>query len=230
MPIRISITLYLFVILSSAARAQVRVGIKVGPDFARLLDAVEGYNGSGGTTLLNTDSRTYLYGGVFADIPLGKGKENMFYLRPQLEYMEGGGQLPMITDYNGNALVLATKYSLHYIDLPVQFLFSPTLPIGRPWIGAGLYGGVLLSGTAKYENTSYHLSIGNSDNDAIERYDFGFSLTAGLTLKCGILIGGDFQQGLIRVSPPSLNGASASRPNTRNSIGGVHIGYEFTLK
>jgi hypothetical protein len=60
----------------------------------------------------------------------------------------------------------STKYSLHYIDLPVQFLCSPTLPIGRPWIGAGLF-------------------------------DFGFSLTAGLTLKCGILIGGDFQQGLI---------------------------------
>jgi hypothetical protein len=230
MPIRISITLCLFIILSSAATAQVRVGIKAGPDFARLLDAVEGYNGSGGTTLLNTDSRTYLYGGIFADIPLGKGKENMFYLRPQLEYVGGGGQLPLITDFNGNAILLPTKYSLHYLDLPVDFLFSPTLPFGKPWIGAGLYGGVLLNGTAKYGGNSTDLMIGNNDNDAIERYDFGFSLTAGLTLKCGILIGGDFQQGLIRVSPPSQYGAAASRPNTRNSIGGVHIGYEFTLK
>jgi hypothetical protein len=228
MPIRISITLYLFIILSSAAIAQVRVGIKAGPDFARLLDAVEGYNGSGSTTLLNTDSRTYLYGGIFADIPLGK--ENMFYLRPQLEYLGAGGQLPLITDYNGNAIISPTKYSLHYIDLPVQFLFSPTLPIGKPWIGAGLYGGVLLNGTAKYGNNSTHLLIGNNDNDAIERYDFGFSFTAGLTLKCGILIGGDFQQGLIRVSPQSPYGTSAPRPNTRNAIGGVHIGYEFTLK
>jgi hypothetical protein len=224
MPIRILVTLYLFIILPSAATAQVRVGIKAGPDFARLLDAVEGYNGSGGTTLLNTDSRTYFYGGVFADIPLGKGEENMFYLRPQLEYVGAGGQLPLITDYNGNAIVLPTKYSLHYMDLPVQFLFSPTLPIGRPWIGAGLYGGVLVKGTAKYGNTSNDLSIGNKPSDGIERYDFGFSFTAGLTLKCGILIGGDFQQGLIRVSPPSPSGTSAPRPNTRNAIGGVHIG------
>jgi len=228
MPIRISITLCLFIILSSATTAQVRVGIKAGPDFARLLDAAEGYNGSGSTTLLNTGSRTYLYGGIFADIPLGKGKENVFYLRPQLEYLGAGGQLPLITDFNGNAIVLPTKYSLHYIDLPVQFLFSPTLPIGKPWIGAGLYGGVLVNGTAKYGNNSTDLSIGNKDNDAIERYDFGFSFTAGLTLKCGILIGGDFQQGLIRVSPPSPFGAP--RPNTRNAIGGVHVGYEFTLK
>lgn len=230
MPIRRLITLYLFIILSSVATAQVRVGIKAGPDFAQLLDAVEGYNGSGGATLLNTDSRTYFYGGVFADIPLGKGKDNMFYLRPQLEYVGGGGQLPLITDYNGNAIILPTKYYLHYIDLPVQFLFSPNLPIGKPWIGAGLYGGVLVNGTAKYGNSSTDFSIGNKDNDGIERYDFGFSLTAGLTFKCGILIGGDFQQGLIRVSPPLPNGASASRPNTRNAIGGVHIGYEFSLK
>jgi hypothetical protein len=230
MPIRRPIALYLFIILSSAATAQVRVGIKAGPDFAQLLDAVEGYNGSGGTTLLNSDSRAYFYGGVFADIPLGKEEENMFYLRPQLEYVGAGGQLPLITDYNGNAIILPSKYSLHYIDLPVDFLFSPTLPIGRPWIGAGLYGGVLVKGTAKYGNTSNDLSIGNKPSDGIERYDFGFSLTAGLTLKYGILIGGDFHQGLIRVSPPLPNGASASRPNTRNAIGGVHIGYEFTLK
>jgi hypothetical protein len=105
MPIRRSIALYLFVILSSAATAQVRVGIKGGADFARLLDAVEGYNGSGSITLLNTDSGTYFYGGVFADIHLGKGKENMFYRRPQLEYVGGGGQLPLITDYNGNAII-----------------------------------------------------------------------------------------------------------------------------
>jgi hypothetical protein len=230
MPIRISIALCLFIILSTAASAQVSVGIKAGADFARLLDAVEGYNGGSSITLLNTNSRTYLYGGVFADIPLGKGKENMFYLRPQLEYLGAGGQLPLITDYNGNAIILPTKYYLHYIDLPVDFMFSPTLPIGKPWIGAGLYGGVLVNGTAKYGNTSNDLSIGNKPGDGIERYDFGFSLTAGLTLKCGILIGGDYQQGLIRVSPPSPYGPSAARPNTRNAIGGVHIGYEFTLK
>jgi hypothetical protein len=228
MPIRRLITLYLFVILSSAASAQVRVGIKAGPDFARLLDAEEAYTGSGGNILLNTNSRTSLYGGIFVDIPLGKGKENMFYLRPQLEYLGAGGQLPEMVDFNGNLLAAATKYSLNYVNLPVQFLFSPSFPIGKPWIGAGLYGGVLVRGTAKYGNSSQDLSIGNKDNDAIERFDFGFSFTAGLTLKCGILIGGDFQQGLIRVSPPS--GASAPRLNTRNSVGGVHIGYVFPLE
>ena len=225
--IRRVIVLNFFVVLSFVTKAQLSIGIKGGPDFGRLLDAEEVYTGSGGTEQLNAKSRTFFYGGVFADIPLSKA--NMFYLRPQLEYVGAGGQTPLLLDYSGNAISLSTKYSLHYIDLPVQFLFSPTLGIIKPWVGAGLYGGVLLSGTAKEgTNSPNHLLIGSQSNDDVERYDFGYTFTAGLSLKWGFLVGGDFQQGLKRISSPS--GSGGPTPNTRNSVLGVHVGYKWTIK
>jgi hypothetical protein len=221
MPIRLSFLLGSIFLLFTTAHAQVTVGVKIGPDFSRLLDAEEGYTGSGSTQKLNTTTRTSFYGGVFVDVPLGKADN--FYLRPQLLYTNIGGQLPQMVDYNGNQIAPNVKYSLNYLDVPLQLLYSPTFAFGKPWIGAGLYAGVLLSGTEKSGSNSTSLLIGDNPNDDIKRYDFGFSLTAGLTLKCHVLIGADFQQGLTSISPSAQPGNT--RLNTRTSVLGVHIGY-----
>jgi hypothetical protein len=226
MPIRLSFVLSLIFILFANAHAQVTIGVKAGPDFSHLIDAEEGYTSSGGTVKLNTQTRTFLYGGIFVDIPLIKTAD--LYLRPQLLYTGIGGHLSQIVDYGGNQLAPDIKYSLNYLDLPVQLLYSPTLTFGKPWIGAGLYAGTLLSGTAKSGSNSSSLSIGDSQNDDIKRFDFGYSLTAGLTLKCHILIGADFQQGLTRITPPADFGST--RPNTRTSVLGIHVGYEWPAK
>jgi Outer membrane protein beta-barrel domain len=222
---RLSFVLGLIFMLFTA-HAQVTVGVKLGPDFSRLLDAEEGYSGSGSTVKLNTQTRTFFYGGIFLDIPLGKADN--FYLRPQLLYTGIGGQLSQIVDYNGNQIAPNVKYSLNYLDLPLQLLYSPTLAFGKPWIGAGLYAALLMSGRQKDGNTSSSLSIGDSQNDDIKRTDFGMSFTAGLTLNCHILIGADFQQGLTRIDPPVQSGSP--RLNTRTSVWGIHVGYEWPAK
>jgi hypothetical protein len=224
--IRRAIVLNFFVILSLVTKAQLSIGIKGGPDFGRLLDALEAYNGGGGTVMLNSASRTSFLGGFFLDIPLSKA--NMFYLRPQLEYLGGGGKLPLLTDYSGNVISSPETYNLSYADVPVQFLFSPTLGIVKPWIGAGFYGGVLMNASDKGGNGSGTLRIGNNSNDDIERFDFGYTFTAGLSLKWGFLVGADFQHGLTRISPPAESGNP--RLNTRNSVLGVHVGYKWTIK
>jgi hypothetical protein len=223
---RLSFVLGLIFLVLTTAHAQVTFGVKLGPDFSRLLDALEGYNGNGGTVKFNTTIRTDFYGGVFVDVPLVK--TDNFYLRPQLLYMGMGGQTPELLDYNGNAIAVKTQYSLNYLDVPLQLLYSPTLTFGKPWIGAGLYAGMLLSGTQKSGYNSSSLLIGDSQNDDIKRYDFGFNLTAGLTLKCHVLIGADFQQGLTRINPPAEPGSP--RPNTRTSVWGIHVGYEWPVK
>jgi Outer membrane protein beta-barrel domain len=226
MLIRTSFVLGLIFILFINAHAQVTFGVKVGPDFSKLLDAGEGYNGSGSTQQLNTTTRNFFYGGIFLDIPLGKADN--FYLRPQLLYMGMGGGLPEIVDYNGNQLAPNIKYWLNYLDVPLQLLYSPTLAFGKPWIGAGLYAASPISGNEKTGNSSRALVIGDSRGDDIERMDFGFSFTAGLTLKCHVLVGADFQQGLTRISPPTLFGSP--RLNTRTSVWGIHVGYEWPVK
>lgn len=226
MPIRLSFVLVLTLILFVGAHAQVTVGIKAGPDFSKLLDAEEGYTASGGTEKLNTQSRTFVYGGIFVNIPVVKAAD--LYLRPQILYTGIGGHLAQIVDYNGNQLAPDLTYSLNYLDVPVQLLYSPSLPFGKPWIGAGLYAATIITGKVKEGSASDDLSIGDSPNDDIKRMDYGYSLTAGLTFKCHFLIGVDFQHGLTSIVPSS--GSGSTRPNTRTSVLGIHLGYEWPAK
>src|SRR6202012_5858978 len=109
------IFLYFFLLLSFNTHAQVSIGIKAGPDFARFVNAVEGNDGSGGITTLKSGTVTGYYGSVFVDIPLDSGKN--FYLRPGVEYVGAGGSMdPTGNYYNANGFQASTKYTLHYVD------------------------------------------------------------------------------------------------------------------
>lgn len=222
-----AITIALFPLLVSAftTRAQVSLGIDAGLDFARVLNILQGYAASGGTVTQNSQSITRFSGGFFIDIPFDKNDQ--FILQPGLRFRGAGGETPQITDYNGNLIAGKTRYSFNYIDLPVQLVYSPSLSFGKPWIGAGLYPGILLGATTKNTQESQSLTIGNDENDDIKRFDFGFNATAGLTLKCGALVGVDFEQSLEGINPiSSIHGSSIK---VRNSIWGVHIGYTWSL-
>jgi hypothetical protein len=221
----LTIILFLSLFLCLTAHAQVKMGIEAGPDFARLLNVIQGYNAYGGA--VNEDSRsvTRFYGGFFADIPLDKKGQIIF--RPHLRYTGAGGQIPQILDFNGNELVAQTSYKFDYFDLPVQLLFSPRISFIRPWIGGGFYTGFLLSATSTSNQHTQNLNIGNSSNDDLKTFDLGFNFTAGFTLKCGVLAGADFQRSIPGITPKAISGGS--RPNIRNSIWGFHIGYVATL-
>jgi len=226
-----SIILYFFLLLSFTTYAQVSIGIKAGPDFARFVNAVEGDDGNGGSniTMLKSGTVTQFYGGVFADIPLDSGK--MFYLRTGVEYVGAGGSMSPAGDYyNANGFLASTKYTLHYVDVPVEFLYSPMFDWGRPWIGVGLYSGVLVSGTIKSQDSSSKtVMIGSKANDNFGRYDFGYTFTIGLATKVGFLFGIDCQHGFLRIVPDAKVQSQEFRLNTRNSVWGLHLGWVFKL-
>lgn len=230
MRILTSVFLYFFLLLSFTSQAQVSIGIKAGPDFSRLVNAVQGNDGSGTIATLNSGTVTQLYGSVFADIPLDSGKK-MFYIRPGVEYLGAGGNMNSTGDYsNPNGFVPSTKYTLHYVDVPVEFLFSPGFDWGRPWIGLGLYTGALVNGTVKTQGgSSRSVMIGNNINDDFQRFDFGYTFTIGLATKVGFLFGIDYQHGLTRIVPDAKQQAQLSRLNTRNSVWGFHLGWVFQL-
>jgi hypothetical protein len=226
-----SIFSFFSLLLSFTTYAQVSIGIKAGPDFARFVNAVEGDNGNGGSniTSLKSGTLTQYYGGVFADIPLDSGK--MFYLRPGVEYVGAGGSMSPAGDYyNANGFMPSTKYTLHYVDVPVEFLYSPMFEWGRPWIGVGLYTGMLTSGTIKSQGgSSQPVMIGSKVNDNFERYDFGYTFTIGLATKVGFLFGIDYQHGFLRVVPDAKVQSQEIRLSTRNSVWGLHLGWVFKL-
>lgn len=225
-----SILLSCCLLISVTSHAQVSLGIKAGASFARIHNAVEGNDGSGSIALLSTGTVTGLYGGLFVDIPLDSTSK-LFYLRPGVEYVGAGGNLNSQGNYyNPNGFVAGTKYTLHYADVPVQFVFSPSFAWGRPWIGIGPYAGVLLSGTANTQGSgSEPVAIGNNANDNFQRFDFGYAYTMGLTTKGGFLFGIDYQHSLIRTEPTTRIQPSLTRLQTRNSVWGIYIGWMFKL-
>lgn len=221
----ITIALFPLLFFVLTTQAQVSLGIEAGPDFARILNILQGYAASGSTVTQNSQSITRISGGFFLDVPFDKNDQ--FILQPGLRFRGAGGETPQIIDYNGNLLAGQTRYAFDYIDLPVQLLYSPSFSFGKPWIGGGFYAGALVSATAKTPQGSHSLIIGNDENDDIKRFDLGFNATAGLTLKCGVLVGVDFEQSLAGINPiSSVHGSSIK---VRNSIWGVHIGYAWSL-
>lgn len=217
----------LFLLLSFTTMAQVTVGIKGGPDFSRFINAVQGDDGSGAISTLNSGTLTQFYGSVFVDIPLDSGK--MFYIRPAVEYVGAGGSMnPTLVYYNSNGFQPSTKYSLKYVDVPVEFVFSPRLDWGRPVVGLGLYTGALVNGTIKNpDGTSRSAMIGGNASDDFQRVDFGYTFTLGLMTNVGFLFGVDFQHGLSRVVPSTSPQGTQPRLQTRNDVWGLHLGWAF---
>ncbi len=230
MRILTSLFLFSFLLLSFTTKAQVSIGIKAGPDFARFVNAVQGSNGGSDISLLKSGTVTGLYGSVFVDIPLDSSTK-MFYLRPGVEYIGTGGNMNPTGDYyNPNGFQPSTKYTLHYVDVPVEFVFSPRFDWGGPWIGLGLYGGALVNGTIKTQGSSSEpVMIGQKSNDNFAPYDFGYTFTIGLATKVGFLFGIDYQHGFSRIVPDATQQSQLPRLNTRNSVWGFHLGWVFKL-
>lgn len=222
MRILYAIFLCFFLSLTFTSHAQISIGIKAGPDFSKFVNAVQGNDGSGNISTLNSGSVTQVYGGLFVDIPLDSGKN--FYIRPGVNYIGAGGEMNGTGNYySGNGFVPNTKYTLRYVDVPVEFVYSPGFDWGRPYVGFGFYGGALVSGKIKNpDGTSQSIKIGGSSTDNFESTDFGYTFTIGLATKVGFLFGVDYQHGFTKVVPDGVQ-------QTRNAIWGLHLGWVVKL-
>lgn len=218
-------------LLSLSGYAQISIGFKGGPDFSRLTNAVKGADASGNIATQSTGTVTQYYGGIFVDIPLDSGSHKLFYIRPAVEFVGAGGSTNPNGDYyNSNGFTPSTKYTLQYVDVPVEFVFSPGFDWGRPYVGLGLYTGELVSGTIKTAGSpSQSVKIGNGPNDQFQRVDFGYTWSIGLATKVGFLFGVDYQHGLIRALSSGMVDGNQPTLQTRNSIWQLNVGWVFKL-
>jgi hypothetical protein len=230
MRILTSSVLYFLLLLSFTASAQVSIGIKGGLDFGKITNAIQGNDGSGGISTQSTGTVTQFYGELFADIPLDSGIRHMFYVRAGVEYLGAGGEMDWTGDYYiANGFQVNTKYMLHYVDVPVEFLFSPNFDWGRPYVGLGLYAGDLVNGTIKGPNGSRSAKIGSDATDDFKPADFGYTFSVGLATKVGFLLGVDYQHGLLRIVPDGAEQSGQTKLKTHNSVWGLNIGWVFKL-
>jgi hypothetical protein len=221
--------LFFSLLLSLTTHAQLSIGVKAGADFSRLINAYKGVNEGDNIQNVNSGALTHFFGGVFVDIPLDTAK--LFYIRPGVEYIGAGGSIPADNDnYNNNGFQPNTNYKLRYVDVPVEFVFSPGFDWGRPWIGLGLYTGALVSGTMKtLGSPSQSVMIGNGPNDNFQRFDFGYTFSLGMETKPGFMFGLDYQHGFLQVVPNTVLQNNQSRLSTRNAFWAFHLGWLFKL-
>lgn len=213
----LSITFILLLFICGTAHAQVSMGLEAGVAFPKLLNELQGYNAYGASATMNTQSVTRFYGGFLADIPLEK--KQFLIIRPSFLYLGAGGKTPQLTDFNGNLIQAQMTYDFDYVEMPLQLLYSPSLPFGKPWLGGGIYGAAMFNASAGSNNGPVNIGSGPGDN--VKRFDLGYAFTAGITFKCGLLLGVDYQQSFGGIVP---NAPAGSQP-VRNSVWGVHLGF-----
>jgi hypothetical protein len=166
---------------------------------------------------LDNKMKTGFNGGVNVEFPLSNG----FYLQPGVEYRQKGAEWN-----NGN------KLTLSYIDVPVNFIYKPTLGAGSMLLGFGPYAGFGINGKMKAANGTERKVRFNNTYSASEAEDIQFKkLDAG----ANFLIGYEFksklsaalkaQLGLVDINPDT--NIPGDKTRYRNTGFGLSLGYRL---
>jgi hypothetical protein len=173
----------------SAAMAQhPPFGAKVGPSFT-------------GTELAEDDGQTYhpriaAAGGGFVMLPLTSR------IAFQVEAMSS----PKGTRLEEENTNLAQTLMLRYFELPILArLAGPTTGVGVPYFLAGPLFGVRTSAKAQVSTLAGSLVAGVKEDarDAIERFEAGLIVGAGLDIGRRLLVEGRYSHGLTNVNKVS---------------------------
>ncbi|MCG6191415.1 porin family protein [Maribellus maritimus] len=100
-----------------------------------------------------------------------------FALQPTLLYSVKGEKMK---SYEGTH----SKYYFHYLEMPVNAVYSITLVKNKFQVFAGPYWGYCLKANLESGgiNTS-NLSVGNSDSDVYKPFDFGYNAGVGYRFR-----------------------------------------------
>lgn len=215
----------LFLVISGSL-AQIQLGARAGLNLSNQTQVYGLPNNRGQIQYHSGQQVSGFQGGA---IFLEQKISPLFWIRAQLIYSNQGSKTPEVVDYSGTDLVVASSTRLHYLNLPLQVLFSPSFRWGRPWLGLGPYFGYLLSGKITDNGgNSYPLGI-SGNNSPYQHFDVGVTATAGMQLKWGLMAGIDYQYGLLNNS-----GSSSAYGNTagkmKNRVLGLYLGYMWTLR
>ncbi len=194
-------------------------GIKAGPSFSSMTSKTNGEKNT-------SEMMVGVEGGVYANIPIAP----QFYIQPSLMYEGKGGK----ETYEDNGVSRKFKTRLHYLTLPIDFLFKPEMPNGSgawiigvgPYLGYGISGKSKLSGAVgDFEGSSsfdpFKEDVMGGD-PTLNRFDAGANVQLGYEMANGFNIGLNANLGLINLQKNGDNDNSA-----RNTNFGVTLGYTF---
>jgi hypothetical protein len=125
-----------------------------------------------------------------------------------------------VQDPIGNNLQIPVKFTLNYINIPLQLLYMPKVALGNVFFGSGPYANILVSGKINSTMESGHIKIGNSSDDDYKRFDFGIYNSAGVELNKGLFGGAGYLIGLTDATSQGKN---------KNFVLSFFAGYKVTI-
>ena len=212
---RTIISIGLISLVSLGTMAQSKRTVSFGITGGVNLSNINGKTATGAQ--LDNKLRTGFNAGLNAQIPLSNG----FYLQPGVEYRQKGSEFR-----NGGELVLG------YIDIPVTFVYKPSLGTGAvvlgfgPYLGLGVHGKVIdANGSERKVQFRNTYSVSEAEDVQFKRIDAGANFMAGYEFSNKISAMLNTQLGLVNINPETNIPGDETR--YRNTSFGLSLGYRF---
>ena len=204
-------------LMANAGIAQTKTsfGIRAGVNFQNL----NGENFDGDD--LDNKLKTGFHVGVDVDIPLAEE----FYFRPGLLFTTKGAKLDDGDD---------TKINLSYIELPLSFVYIPTLGAGKLVLGIGPYVAYGVAGKIKNDDFDENIKFENKitltqlgDEYFVKAFDAGGNIFFGYEFSQKFSAQINAQLGLVNINPKIEGVDDDDIGKTKNTGFGISLGYRF---
>lgn len=203
--------------------SKVSFGLRGGFDYQN----INGTDQNGGKLTFDMVPRFHV--GLVIEIPVA----NEFFVQPALLYTTKGTLAK--NDYLG--LPISTEFNLGYIELPLNFVYKPTIGNGNLIIGLGPYAAYAIGGTIEYtvdgsstkENiklTDEYTSANPFDAKYIKPFDYGGNILFGYQFAGGLSAQLNAQLGLAEMRPNNTLNPN-SQVSFKNTGFGISLGYMF---
>jgi len=202
------------------SKAQTTFGLRAGVNFQN----INGKEFDGDDT--ENKMKTGFNVGVNAEIPVAPD----FYVQPGVLFSTKGAKV----EFDG----LKYNANLSYIEVPINFLYKPTLGTGKLLLGVGPYVAFGIGGTLKdFKNKDVDVEFEKSITAAQylgketpyafrKRFDAGGNLLFGYETASKISIQLNAQLGMINTNP-EIEGVSNDKTKHKNTGFGISLGYRF---
>jgi hypothetical protein len=199
--------------LSTKAQDKTTFGVRAGVNFTN----INGEEANGND--LENKMKAGFHIGVNAEIPVA----SEFYLQPGLLFSTKGAK-----DEEGDG-----KTNLSYLEIPINFLYKPTLGAGKLLLGFGPYVGFGIGGKYKNGDDEVDVKFKNdvkasdlgSDKLFLKGLDFGGNLLVGYELSSKLSFQLNAQLGMSNLTPKFEGEKSDAK--VKNTGFGISVGYRF---
>lgn len=198
------------------SKAQTTFGLRAGVNFQNING--KEFDGSDVEGKLKTGFNI----GVNAEVPVAPD----FYLQPGVLFTTKGTKHKDDDDI---------KTNLSYIEVPINFVYKPTLGTGKLILGIGPYVAFAVGGKYNDQNDKEHdIKFENEITAAqylnhpyyAKRLDFGGNLLAGYEFSNKFSFQLNAQLGMVNINP-EIEGVSNDKTKYKNTGFGVSLGYRF---